>query len=628
MPRRIVLDIETSSGYDLKKLGAYKYFSHPWARAGFISWADVTDGHARAQVKSYIPATGEPTPRELTSIGRGDTVVAHRASFERAGLLAETGRRLGLHLDDVTWDCTRVRATAFGLPPSLNEAAKALGYGEKLELPDKFFAPDTEAPTREFDLKRAEVLKDYCPRDVELSVKLDARLPKLSAFDARLMSVDAKINDRGILLDRGAAEAFALACERAKPQLIADCIARHGVKPTSPKQLLPKLLAYGVDTADARADTLRMLLKSDRLPANARELIELRLEAAQNAGSKYRVAIAAAMEDGRLRGMFQFFAALNGRWGSYVVQLQNMKRSLSKATGKEFTDAEVAAILDVIAGGGTIGYGESCGLVRHMLVASPGQRLLSIDLKQIEARVLSWLADAFARLDVFRDPSADIYTATAAAIGGTRFDGKIAELSFGYQGGAGAAIRGARKYGAYLSEHAAQQRVYAWRNAPMNRPIVNFWGDIERAAIDTVRRGLVMKREGKLVFGMHDDCLRMTLPSGTHIYYQRPKIGRDGKLTFFGMNTHTRQYEEDASLYGGRLAQNATSKTARDVIGGGMLRTAAAGADLVGSVHDELIIEGKPTDAPELEALVTELEGWMDPTLPIAADTSVRHRYA
>lgn len=623
-PRRIVIDVETGSGADLKKLGAYKYFEHPWATLEFVSWSE--DGEP---ARSWVPASGAPMPPALASIKAGDTIVAHRSSFERTALRSHAGKRAGFNVDGVLWDCTRARSTAYGLPPSLNEASKAMGFGEKLDLPPKFFAPYTQAPTRDYLLNRADTLKDYCPRDVDLSVKLDAALPRLDERDTKLIDIDARINDRGWLLDKEAARLFATGALRAKPLLIADCERKHGIRPTSPKQLLPKLLEYGVDTPDARADTLRILLKSDTLPDVARELIEFRLEAAQNAGSKYHTALLACMADGRLRGMFQFYSALNGRWGSYVVQLQNMKRSLSKETGKEYTDAEVAAILDGLLAGATIGYGEVSGLVRHMFVAPDGKSLLSIDLKQIEARVLSWLANAHDRLAVFRDPLADIYTETGRAIGGTRFDGKIAELYFGYQGGWRAVVRGARKFGASVSESSARQRVYAWRNANMNRPIVKLWDALERAALETVRKEMVTRREGRLTFGMCGDALRVTCPSGGHIYYHRPRIDTDGRLIFFGMNTHTRQFEEDASLYGGRLAQNATSRTGRDTIGDAMIRIDAAAPEfMTGTVHDEVVGEGDARDAPDLEQLVIARSDWMDGILPIAADTSVRHRYA
>lgn len=624
-PRRIVIDVETGSGHDLKKLGAYKYFEHPWSTLEYVSWSE--DG---AAARSWVPASGAPMPPALASIKAGDTIVAHRSSFERTALRSEAGRRAGFNLPDgVLWDCTRARSTAYGLPPSLNEASKAMGFGEKLDLPPKFFAPYATPPTREYLLARADTLKDYCPRDVDLSVKLDAAVPHLDARDRKLIDIDARINDRGVLLDVEAAELFAAAALRAKPLLLEECIRKHDVRPTSPKQLLPKLLSYGVDTPDAKADTLRILLKSDSLPDNARELIEYRLEAAQNAGSKYRTALDARMADGRLRGMFQFYSALNGRWGSYIVQLQNLKRSLSKATGKEYTDAEVAAILDALRAGGVIGYGDVSGLVRHMFVAPEGKSLLSIDLKQIEARILSWLAGAEIRLAVFRDPLADIYMETARAIGGTRFDGKIGELSFGYQGGWRAAVRGARKFGASLSESNARQRVYAWRNAPMNRPIVKLWNALEYAAVQTVRDGSQSRREGRLTFGMCGDALRVTCPSGGHIYYHKPRIDTDGKLVFFGMNTHTRQFEEDASLYGGRLAQNATSRTGRDTIGDAMIRIDAVAPEfMTGTVHDEVLGEGDAQDASELEQLMIARADWMDDILPIAADTSVRHRYA
>ena len=63
-------------------------------------------------------------------------------------------------------------------------------------------------------------------------------------------------------------------------------------------------------------------------PEDLQEILELRLQSAKSSVRKYEAMQNAACEDGRCRGMFQFYGAnRTGRWSGKLVQLQNLPQN-------------------------------------------------------------------------------------------------------------------------------------------------------------------------------------------------------------------------------------------------------------------------------------------------------------
>ena len=173
--------------------------------------------------------------------------------------------------------------------------------------------------------------------------------------------------------------------------------------------------------------------------------------------------------------------------------------------------------------------------------------------------------------------------------GELRQKGKVAELACGYQGGAGALISmGALDMG--LKEEELPDLINDWRNS--NPHIVKFWWNVEEAATETIKDHKE-RFVRKIGFEFRANTLWITLPSGRKLAYIKPKIqpNRFGRMaiTFEGLNAANKWSRGET--YGGKLTENITQATARDLLAEAMWRMERAGLDIVGHVHDEVILE-------------------------------------
>lgn len=343
----------------------------------------------------------------------------------------------------------------------------------------------------------------------------------------------------------------------------------------------------------------KALLKKN-LTADQRTVLELRQELALVASKKYQAAIDASSSDGRLRGGFQYFGAHTGRWAGRRVQLHNLPRAALDST------AEVdAAILDLKLGAGASSQTLKA-LVRPMFMGPFG----IIDYSAIEARVLAWLAGEEWVLEAFRK-GRDIYVETAERMGGlTRFQGKVAVLALGYNGSIGSLAA----MGAEGDDEQLMMLVHQWRRANPN--IVRLWKIMDQAFRGT---GMAVGKRMRVEKDGNDRLLH--LPSGRAIHYH--DVEAAGKrITFANFRAPGRM-----DTYGGRLVENATQAVARDILAEALVRLGEAGYDVVGHVHDEVIIE-MPQDGTlaQLQDIVTASPKWAD-GLPLGGEGFVSQRY-
>jgi hypothetical protein len=268
-------------------------------------------------------------------------------------------------------------------------------------------------------------------------------------------------------------------------------------------------------------------------------------------------------------------------------------------------------------------------LIRTAFRASYGHRLIVADFSAIEARVIAWLAGEKWRLEVFQTHG-KIYEASASAMFRVpleeiteehplRQKGKISELALGFGGSTGALVRmGALKMG--LTEDELPDLVARWRGA--NKAICSYWNEVETAALEAVENGPTRLKHG-ITFQVQKGLLFIGLPSGRKLAYYRPEV-RPGKfgnnaLFYQGLDQTTKQWKR-IDTFGGKLVENIVQAISRDLLAEAMLRLDSAGYNIVGHVHDEIIIDQRK-DSGSLEdaiSIMTAVPGWAK-GLPVAA---------
>ena len=159
----------------------------------------------------------------------------------------------------------------------------------------------------------------------------------------------------------------------------------------------------------------------------------------------------------------------------------------------------------------------------------------------------------------------------------------------GYGGSVGALISmGALDMG--LKEDELQGLIDDWRSA--NPHIVQFWWNIEKAAIETIKEH-TDHRVGRIGMEFSSNVLWVQLPSGRRLAYinQRLEPNRFGRIaiTYEGLGQNNKW--QRIETYSGKLVENITQATARDILAEAMWRFEKAGIDVVGHVHDEAICE-------------------------------------
>ena len=615
----IFCDIETRSRVDLKKSNVYRYAADPDFRILMLAYA-ADDG----------PVEVTTDPDEITDLLRGwmdseTRIVAHNANFERicfsAHLRAAGVELEGRYLRPGRFDDTMPIAAEHGYPVSLDALAEWLGGEQKdkigVHLINYFSKPTRAGDFRgpEADEERWAKFVEYCRQDVETLRSVWHALPGWPTIrERRAWLADQAVNDRGIRVDVPLAEAAVDASDQNRMiQEIEFSTITGVVNPGSTTQLLSWFHDTGLEIPNVRAETVSSTLLRDDLSADHRRALELRRELALSASKKYIAALDRVDDDGRLRGSFQFFGAHTGRWAGRGVQLQNLPAASIKPVFSESIDDAIAAeALDV-----TLGLGGDANtlkaLVRSMFIGP----FTVVDYSAIEARVLAWLAGEEWALEAFSS-GRDIYVETAKRMGNlTRKEGKVATLALGYGGGLGAL----RTMGAQGSDEYLKGLRDQWREA--NENIVALWDEVERKfwTGGSVGDLLSIVKDG--------DSRYITLPSGRSIGYH--SVLRRWAMTDWGTKVPRLTFRDPrrggarVETYGGRLTENITQAVARDVLSDALIALTDEGFDVVGHVHDEVLVEGESSVA-EISKIMTTSSKW-SAGLPLDAEGYQCPRY-
>jgi DNA polymerase len=636
---RLILDLETSSTADLRLTGAAAYAEHPDTRVTVLCYA-VDD----EPVDTWL--AGPASDRFIAAVRADAIIVAHNYLFEfnvyHQKLVPQGWPRLPLE----RWSCTMARCYVAGYPGGLELASKAA----KLAIPKdagardlmlRMARPRTVTPTvtwwHETSPEHFKRLQDYCATDVEAERLLDRTVPELSPRERAIFEVDHAINQRGLRVDERLVHRLHDLAAEARHRITRDLIRATNAQVTTPNQvarLKTWLAGVGVDLPDLRRATVQARLLDPALAGAPRTVLQGRLDASRASTAKLDAILAARSLNGRVLGTFQYYGAnRSGRWAGRRLQPQNLfKGSIADIPTALLTVMHpdtTAADLEALYEDSAMGVVASC--LRSTIEAPQDHRLVILDLSQIEARVLAWVADERASLACFARGD-DIYTDTALRVGSaSRQLGKVLVLACGFGMGATRFQLAALAFGVVLDLMTCESMVAAWRTA--NPAIVQFWWNAHRALLRITRAGAgSVLPFGKLVFKRHHDAVLIQLPSERHLVYRGAHVGNAndyGNSEFCYMGSPGGGWVHQRS-WPGKITENIVQAIARDVLAEAMILLHRRGVPLIATMHDELIAEVPEAEADHtydlMQRIMRTSPGWA-PDLPLDAAGFVARRY-
>ena len=647
----ISIDIETYSDRDLKKCGVYKYAESPNAELLLFGYS-INNG----PVTVIDVAQGEEVPEYILKTLTDDSITkwAYNASFERIFLSVWLKRNypqyfvsysidedtVSNYLDPSAWRCSLVWGAVMGLPLSLK------GIGAVLKLDEQKMSEGSDLiryfcvpckPTKS-NGGRTRNLPEHAPekwatfvaynrRDVEVELSIKEKLKNFPVpeFLWDEYHLDQEINDRGIGVDMKLVTNAIAFDERSKGTISSQMKDMTDLEnPNSVVQMKAWLAENGMETETLGKKAVAELMKN--APESLAQVLALRQQLAKSSVKKYQAMENAVCDDGRVRGMFQFYGAnRTGRWAGRIVQLQNLPqnhmgdlaeaRELVRQGDYESVEMLYDDIPDTLS-----------QLIRTAFIPKPGYKFYVADFSAIEARVIAHLAGEKWRAEVFKN-GGDIYCASAEQMfhvpvkkhgvnGHLRQKGKIAELALGYGGSVGALkAMGALEMG--LSEDELQPLVDAWRASNPN--IVQLWWDVDAAVKTAVSSRTTSETHG-IKFVWRSGMLFVYLPSGRRLCYVKPKMGQNkfggDSITYEGVGS-TKKWERLES-YGPKFVENIVQAISRDLLMNAM--KTLSHCFICGHVHDELIIECREdVSLDELCKQMARVPDWM-PGILLRAD--------
>jgi DNA polymerase bacteriophage-type len=701
-------DYESRGPLELSDVGVDKYFSDPRTEILMCAWA-IDD----EPVQAWEAHKG-PIPEQLKEafLNPDITKAAWNAGFERTG----TEKKFGILIPFDQWYDPSVGARYMSMPGGLDKVGEILDLPVNLRKNEKrgeilrrmfcipipfkkkkaasdentlFAVSPVEATEKQREYKYRDHISnpreweefvDYCKQDVVAERAIGKRVDifPLEPSEKKMWFLDQKINHTGIAANKDFATKCFTIAKRNRDEYTNKLRAMTGLEnPNSNQQMLTWVSARGYPYTSLRKEPVRAALSDEsvKMTEEGRAALSILKYSKKTSYTKLEAITTALSEDGRLHDQFLFYGSPRaGRWTGRNVQFQNMARpiknierkgALQKAIDMIFAE-DYEGLKKAFPDDPIIEVMTSC--IRSAFIAAPGKRLDVSDLNAIENRVLGWLADEQAILDVFRMgrcpyldfasfwfniPYATIEAAYKAGDPDAIFNRQISKpavLGCGYrQAGGGWAIKhgdrvktGLWKYAedmfCPMTQDQAHEAVHIFRTR--YKKVVNLWYDIERAVARCIKTGstewlgptkLVWCDRRKRKNGEY--ILRIHLPSGRCLHYlnahmaEREVNGKDGTtykkdtIVYDGIDQVLKIWTE-ITTHGGKLVENIVQAIARDILVHGMLLADEIGLNIVAHVHDEIVTENPDTpDGLGLEDLVwcmSQVPAWA-PGLPLEA---------
>jgi DNA polymerase bacteriophage-type len=607
----IFIDFETYSEVNIKTQGGKQYAEDDSTQIICLGYATDKDP---VQLWSVGLAPLDIIPR----IRAGEKVYAFNAMFDW-----RIWNNVGVR--DFGWPVlplfqmvdVQALCASYQLPQNLDAAGEALNLKYQKDkrgnaliklccIPDK----NGEQPTPNTVAMRQNFrdLFSYCLRDVEAMREMTFKLPRqeLIPREQEIWQLTQLMNDQGLPIDVKAVHAISETLDKYITETAKQLPTITSGQVYTPNQIA-RILAFcksqGVNLPNLQADTVDSYLNNEDLPRKVRTVLELRQELGRSSTAKYKKIKAQVYKDWVYDNV-RFHGAGTGRWTGQGFQMHNLPRA-----SVENPDEYIEKFIQQQPVENPVHVAKA--LIRPMIKAPKGWKLIVVDYSSIENVLLAYAAEDEQTLDKFR-AKFDQYVDMAVARFNVPYDqvtkeqrrvGKVIILGCGYG-------MGAKKFketffvqtGQEISIEEAKLSVDAYR---YRYPLVKeLWNNLKLAATRAVVSGDRQTYKG-VTFGTFIRngirWLAMQLPTGKALYYMNPFVkdtvipdfeymGPVPTIFHYGTNPYTKKWTT-LKLIPGRITENLIQATAREVMAQGLLNVQREMREIIllGSVHDEAI---------------------------------------
>jgi DNA polymerase len=611
------IDIETHSQRSIR-VGSEVYASDSTTGVHCVA---LTMAESMTSWVKHVWLPGDPCPF-LWHRYEG-LVLAHNCTFERSILRHVLGPRHGWPLPPIErWRDTQANAAALSLPTSLEGLGAALGAKFQKDMDGHRLMLRCAKRANLTAGERADLVR-YCERDVDTMLDCWFRMPPLSPEELEVWFADREINERGLPVDISQLYSIAKLRDRRGRALKSEAVAVSDLLTLRSNAGLARFLGNNLVTVPertvlrkgcrVRAKTLDVAavheLLLQPLPKKVRRVLEVRAELGKLNSLAKLDAFEKSTAEGMVHNALRYCAAHTGRWGGYGAQPHNLPKP------REENWPETRARLQLALDAGDLeAFAEVWPnvleglslMLRSVVAAPPGFELLGADYSAIEAVGIAWLAGQDDVLAAFAE-GRDVYTEDAAKLGSTsRKLGKVSRLSLGYGMGAVLFHEKLLEAGLDVSPKEALRLHRLWRKN--NPAVLEFWADVEDAMRQLTTKRAGEKQIGRLRMTVDEECIYVHLPSGRQLHYWQPhirlakreiKVIEDSgavvekememeELRFF-REAKDRNSMDWESTYGGKLSENFTQATTRDLLAAALVRLRPSPYPVVLHVHDSII---------------------------------------
>lgn len=657
-------DFETRSRTNLKKVGAVRYATDLSTEATLLTWCFGRTG----KVKAW--RYGQPIPQELVEVILNPekyNFIAWNITFDYLIWIIPWARqvlKLSGHalkrpgVKDIT-DAMGL-SNHFRTGSSLDSCAKFMGMnqtkdkeGRRIML--KSCKPDRNGNFPELTSDEWSRFERYGIIDTVLLRDAYYRMPQLPAAERWTFEWCFKRNLRGIKIDMSLLDQMDQILNSSMPKLEKEFKFITGLSPRSPKAK-DWFIQFYPWIKNMQADTVREMLL-DKSVTHPIALRALKLKALSGSSSVAKVKTAKAMQvNGRIYDLFAYHMAQTKRFAGRGIQIQNFPRPNTKPED-QLPELNTRNLSEAVKAAKDSGLKDPVDYVKNLLrriwVPDDGLKLYCGDFSKVEPTVLYWLTGMgpVPKL-AYEQTASEIYDKPIIEITKDSEERQIGKNSF-LGGGYG---MGPDKFrdqvfkqtGIKLDKDMASKAIKAYRK--LNRPIVDFWRDLQASFVRAINGEATKLCEGKvsvMPMPLPWKGVQIRLPSGSYLYYHKAHVKLEQEMVEVNeiINSQTisrlvpRMVENIYYLcdfgsgrigynkvYGGLLCEHVTSATARDLLTHAMYQLETAGFDVLACIHDEVWGQAQDGRDQEFEDTMCILPHWC-PDIVITAEGENGVRY-